>query len=240
MPTADGEFIGSYTFHGDAEQVFREFFGGNNPFADLFDYTSRQDSDGFMSFGGLKGRSQPKQDPPIERDLTLTLEEVFNGCTKKMKISRKVLNDDGRTTSTREKILTIGVKRGWKEGTKIIFPKEGDQGPNRIPADIVFVVKDKPHELFKREGNDLIFKPEIPLVTALTGGSIEVPTLDGRKIMVSINEIVSPGYRKRVVGEGMPLVNDPSMRGDLVVEFRIQFPQTLSPQQKSLARQALV
>ena len=92
------------------------------------------DADGFSSFGGLKGRSQPKQDPPIERELALTLEEVFNGSVKKMKISRKVLNEDGRTTSTREKILTITVKRGWKEGSKITFPKEGDQGPNKIPG----------------------------------------------------------------------------------------------------------
>ena len=90
------------------------------------------------------------QDPPIEKDLVLTLEEIFNGAVKKMKISRKVgsyykyngycyrlnqvLNDDGRTTSTREKILTIKVKQGWKEGTKVTFPKEGDQGPNRIPG----------------------------------------------------------------------------------------------------------
>ena len=44
----------------------------------------------------------------------------------------QVLNDDGRTTSMREKILTIAVKRGWKEGTRITFPKEGDQGPNKI------------------------------------------------------------------------------------------------------------
>ena len=46
-------------------------------------------ADGFASFGGLKGRAQPKQDPSIERELVLTLEEIFNGCTKKMKISRK-------------------------------------------------------------------------------------------------------------------------------------------------------
>ena len=57
---------------------------------DLFNFDSVTDADGFTSFGGLKGRSQPKQDPPIERDLALTLEEVFNGCIKKMKISRKV------------------------------------------------------------------------------------------------------------------------------------------------------
>ena len=64
----------------------------------------------------------------------LTLEEVYNGCTKKMKISRRVLNDDGHTTSTREKILTINVKKGWREGTRITFSKEGDQGPNKIPG----------------------------------------------------------------------------------------------------------
>ena len=64
----------------------------------------------------------------------LTLEEVYNGCTKKMKISRRVLNDDGHTTSTREKILTINVKKGWREGTRITFNKEGDQGPNKIPG----------------------------------------------------------------------------------------------------------
>lgn len=44
----------------------------------------------YPKFGGLKGRSQPKQDPPVERDLMLTLEEVYNGCIKKMEISRKV------------------------------------------------------------------------------------------------------------------------------------------------------
>lgn len=49
----------------------------------------------------------------------------------------QVLNDDGRTTSTREKILTITVKRGWSEGTKVTFTKEGDQGPNRIPGNYI-------------------------------------------------------------------------------------------------------
>ena len=47
-------------------------------------------TDGHVAFGGLKGHSQPMQDPPVEKDLTLTLEEAFNGCIKKMKISRKV------------------------------------------------------------------------------------------------------------------------------------------------------
>lgn len=241
VPTSDGEYSPRYTFHGDANRVFQNFFGGNNPFSDLYNFDAARDADGCSSFGGLKGRARPKQDPAIERDLSLTLEEVFNGCIKKMKISRKVLNDDGRTTSTREKILTITVKGGWQAGTRITFTKEGDQGPNKIPADIVFVVKDKPHPLFKREGSDLIYQPEIPLVTALTGGAIEVPTLDGRIIRVPINETVYPGYQKTVVGEGMPLVGEPAAAasGDLLVCFKILFPATLSPGQKDLIKQAL-
>ena len=46
----------------------------------------------------------------------------------------QILNEDGQTTSTREKILTITVGRGWREGTKVRFTKEGDQGPNKIPC----------------------------------------------------------------------------------------------------------
>jgi DnaJ family protein B protein 13 len=90
-----------------------------------FESSTLQPSTGF---GGLRGRGRPKQDPPIERDLALTLEEIYSGCIKKMKISRRVMNDDGHTSSIRDKILTINVKKGWSSGTRITFQKEGDQG----------------------------------------------------------------------------------------------------------------
>ena len=57
---------------------------------ELFNYEDTLEVGGYPKFGGLKGRSQPKQDPAIEQDLMLTLEEVYNGCIKKMEISRKV------------------------------------------------------------------------------------------------------------------------------------------------------
>ena len=104
-------------------------------FSDTFtEFYDRVDGDMHMGFGGLHGRGAKKQDPPIERELALSLEEVFHGCTKKMKISRRVMNEDGHTSSIRDKILTITVKRGWKPGTRITFPEEGDQGPNNIPG----------------------------------------------------------------------------------------------------------
>ena len=62
-----------------------------------------------------------------------------------MKISRHVMNEDGHTSSVRDKILSIRVKKGWKQGTRITFPEEGDQGPNTIPADIgKFTLRNNP------------------------------------------------------------------------------------------------
>lgn len=232
-----GAWTQGYIFHGNPEKVFRDFFGGDNPFQEYYD---KVDGDMHMSFGGLHGRGAKKQDPPIERELVLSLEEVFHGCVKKMKISRRVMNEDGHTSSIRDKILTITVKRGWKPGTRITFPQEGDQGPNNIPADIVFIVKDKQHSRFRREGTNLIHVAKIPLGKALIGTTIEVHTLDDRILHIPINDIVRPGYKKVVPREGMPVTSDPEEKGDLIIEFDIEFPKSLTPDKKELVRHALL
>jgi DnaJ-class molecular chaperone len=119
-----------------------------------------------QQMGGLNGGQQGKkksQDPPIFHDLLVSLEDIAVGTTKKMKISRKVLSGDGRSTYLEDKVLTIDIKPGWKAGTKITFPREGDQSPNTLPADIVFIIKDKPHQFFKRDGVDLIYSARITL-----------------------------------------------------------------------------
>lgn len=232
-----GAWTKGYTFHGDAEKVFRDFFGGDNPFQEFYD---RVDGDLSMSFGGLHGRGRKKQDPPIERDLYLSLEEVYHGCTKKMKISRRVMNEDGHTSSIRDKILTITVKKGWKPNTRITFPEEGDQGPNNVPADIVFIVKDKQHPRFRREGINLVHTAKVPLGKALTSCTVDIHTLDDRMLHIPINDIIKPGYKKVVPKEGMPVSTDPTQRGDLIIEFDIEFPQTLTPEKKELVKSALL
>ena len=129
------------------------------------------DRDPFSGFGGhssmtghtAQGQASQRQDPPVMVDLNVSLEDINKGTTKRMKITRNVLNPDGRTTKVENKVLTIQVKPGWKEGTKITFPKEGDQSPNKLPADIVFVVKDKPHQTFTRSGSDLKYKATLGL-----------------------------------------------------------------------------
>ncbi|XP_048954849.1 dnaJ homolog subfamily B member 13 isoform X2 [Canis lupus baileyi] len=226
-----------YVFHGNPEKVFHEFFGGDNPFGEFFD---AEESEIDLNFGGLRGRGVKKQDPPIERDLYLSLEDLFFGCTKKIKISRRVLNEDGYSSTIKDKILTIDVKPGWRQGTRITFEKEGDQGPNIIPADIIFIVKEKLHPRFRRENDNLLFVNPIPLGKALTCCTVEVKTLDDRLLNIPINDIVHPKYFKKVPGEGMPLPEDPTKKGDLFIFFDIQFPTRLTPQKKQMLRQALL
>ncbi|XP_065650076.1 dnaJ homolog subfamily B member 13 isoform X2 [Hydra vulgaris] len=236
IPNIEGGFTKGYVFHGDAEKVFKEFFGGENPFLEMYEISPHDVEIGM--FGGLKGRGQRKQDAAIERDLYLTLEEVYHGCIKKMKITRRVMNEDGHSSSIRDKILTINVKPGWRAGTKIIFSKEGDQGPNNIPADIIFLIKDKPHVLFQRDGDNVIYTASVTLKEALIGCIVDVPTLDGRVLSIPVNEIICHGYKKVVENEGMP-ISKRNNRGDLVILFNIIFPQRLTSEQKDLISQAL-
>ena len=107
-------------------------------------------------------RKEKPQDPPIEHDLYVSLEDINRGVTKRMKITRRVVANDG-TVRKEDKVLAINVKPGWKSGTKITFQREGDQAPNKIPADIVFIIRDKPPPHFKREGSDLKYTCQISL-----------------------------------------------------------------------------
>lgn len=175
--------------------MFAEFFDGRNPFDTFFVQRNGDDEDGddtFSTFhvGGFGSVSFPrgrgpdgrKQDPPVLYDLRVSLEEIYSGCTKKMKISHKRLGPDGKTVRNEDKILTIEVKRGWKEGTKITFPKEGDQTPNNIPADVVFVLKDKPHDVFRREGSDIVYPAKISLREVRGGTSRWGESQGGRRV----------------------------------------------------------
>jgi len=184
-------------------------------------------------------RKEKPQDPPIEHDLYVSLEDINRGVTKRMKISRRVVSNDG-SVRKEEKVLTINVKPGWKSGTKITFQREGDQAPNKIPADIVFIIRDKPHPHFKREGSDLKYTCQLSLKEALCGARAEVPVLGGERMVINMqDEIVEPSTVKRIVGKGLPNPKEPRRKGDLIVSFDIVFPKSLTQSTRDLFRSHL-
>ncbi|KAF5193399.1 Chaperone protein dnaj [Thalictrum thalictroides] len=182
--------------------------------------------------GGEASSYAQRKAPPIERNLPCSLEDLYKGTTKKMKISRDVLDASGRPMSV-EEILTIEIRPGWKKGTKITFPEKGNEQRGVIPADLVFIIDEKPHGIFKRDGNDLIVTQKLSLVEALTGYTVQLTTLDGRSLTIPINSIISPSYEEVVKGEGLPIPKEPSKRGNLRIKFNIKFPSRLTPEQKT-------
>lgn len=145
----------------------------------------------------------------------------------------------GRIIIQEEEVLKIQVKPGWKKGTKVAFEGKGDEKLGYLPADIIFVVDEKIHPLFTREGDDLELGVEIPLVNALTGCSIPVPLLGGEKMTLSFEDILYPGYEKVIRGQGMPNPKEPGRRGDLRIKFLVEFPTELSDEQRAQASRIL-
>jgi len=184
--------------------------------------------------GGNRKKQQRTQDPTIEKEVFVTLDDILKGCEKKMKISRKIYGEDG-TVRSEDKVLKIVVKPGWKSGTRITFAKEGDQAPGKIPADIAFIIRDKPHPLFTRDGSNLRFTYKVPLREALCGTVIQVPTLEGNKVGINCTEeVIKPNATKRLQGYGLPFPKDAARRGDIVVQFEILFPDRLTQSSKDI------
>ena len=71
-----------------------------------------------------------------------------------------------------------------------------------MPADIQFIIGEKPHDRFEREGNNLVMNQRVPLADALCGLTIRVATLDNRVLTIPIQEVITPGFTKVVKGEG--------------------------------------
>ncbi|XP_043269384.1 dnaJ homolog subfamily B member 13-like [Venturia canescens] len=156
-----------------------------------------------------------------------------------MKIERLVFKTENEAeTVMREKILTVPIQPGIATGTQITFPEEGDQGPSKIPADIIFVTEDRPHETFKRECANLSVTVRIFLREALIGTVVPVKTIDERILRIPVTSIVTPEYEKIVPGEGLPLPLNPEQRGDLVIRFDIEFPIYMPMTSKSYLKKA--
>lgn len=234
------ELFGRGAFGGMGDDDDMGGFGGGFggfPFGAFGGMGGMPGMGGMGGMGGMPGMgrrpSGPVKAKAIEHRLNLTLEELYAGTTKKMKISRKV---KGMST---DEILEIAVRPGWKKGTKITFQEKGDEEPGIIPADIVFVLDEKPHPRFRRDGDNLHHTAVLPLADALCGTTLQIPHLDGTTIDFPVKDLVRPGDTKVVRGKGMPITKQPGSFGNLLVHFEVRFPRELSDAAKQQLREVL-
>lgn len=186
------------------------------------------------SFDLSSGRQSRKVEPDVVTiSMPVSLIDLFTGCVKKMKLNRK-----GPNGSRESKIVEVTIKPGWKAGTKITFKNEGDyQLKCQARQNIQFVLEEKPHPIFKREGNNLRIDVPLTFKESLCGFQKDIITIDNRKLNINRVQPVTPGFITTYSGLGMPLPKNPSNRGDLEVCFKVSYPTSLTPAQRQIINQ---
>ncbi|CAN6704680.1 unnamed protein product [Malus baccata var. baccata] len=217
----------SFTFSPrDADDIYAEIFrsngdgggvGGGGRYSDGFFRTSNY---GGPEFAGPSGAAPARNAKgKFENLLPCSLDELYKCVKKKMKISRNIYD---------AKILAIKIRPGWKKGTKITFPEKGNQEQGVIPADLIFIVDEKPHTLYKKDSNNLVVNQEITLLEAFTSKTLDLTTLDGRNLTISLTDIIKPGVEMVVPNEGMPISKELGKKGNLRIKFDVKYPSRLT------------
>ena len=130
-----------------------------------------------------------------------------------------------------EEIVTVKIPAGVGEGMQLSMRQKGNAGKhNGIPGDLLILVEEEEDKTLIRDGNNLIYNLLLSIPTAALGGTVEIPTIDG-KAKVKIEPGTQPGKVLRLRGKGLPDVNGYGT-GDLVVNVSIYVPETLSKEER--------
>jgi DnaJ family protein B protein 4 len=183
------------------------------------------------------GRSKTPESTVLEKHIGFTLEELFKGTRKKLRVKRKTFDVSGKI-SREDKDLEIPVKPGMKAGSKFKFKGVGDE-IDGSKQDLHFIIEERPHEYFVRDGDDLIITVSLPLKDALLGWSKTISTIDGKQLKVSHAGPTSPTWQESFPGQGMPISKNPTERGNLIVKVNIVFPTSLTSEQKAQLKNIL-
>jgi curved DNA-binding protein len=198
---------------------------GQNPFE--FHFNSGNFEDVFSNFGfggggfGFGGRQQ-QRNKTININVDLFLEDVLNG---------KELDAELAVPNGKKKIINISIPAGIEGGQQVRYQGMGDASITGIPpGDLIVNIRVMPHPVFRREGDSLIVEKNISVWDAILGCALDLQTLDGKKLNIT----VPPGTQSETVlscrNEGLPNMRS-RHRGNLLIKIKVVIPRNLSPNQ---------
>lgn len=149
------------------------------------------------------------------------------GQGEKFSSKDRCKNCNGHKVERKKKILEVHIDKGMKDGQRITFHGEGDQEPGLEPGDVIIVLDQKEHPVFKRQEDNLRTNVNLKLVEALCGFKKTIQTLDNRTLIISTQpgEVIKPNDIKSIQSEGMPIYKEPYEKGQLIVQFQVEFPE---------------
>lgn len=276
---------GGFSSMDDIFSMFGDIFGGHG-------------GGGFGGFGGFGGGGGARRKPQyrgadLRMKVSLTLQEVLTGTTKKFKVKKDVACQHchgtgaeagsgsetcptchgsgvvSRTVRTMlgmmqtqsecptchgegtviknkctecggtgvvkgEEVVEVKIPAGVAEGMVVNVPGKGNAGQhNGISGDIQVYITEESNDTFVRDGNDVIYNLLLDFPTAVLGGEVEIPTIDGGKVKIKVEPGTQPGKTLRLRGKGLPSVPGyGNGTGDLVVNISVYVPKTLSSDEK--------
>lgn len=143
----------------------------------------------------------------------------------------------GQGVTEKRRTLNIRIPPGVETGSRLKVSGEGETGPNGgPPGDLYVVTHVKRHPIFERQGNDLVVVANIAVTTAMVGGEIQVPLIDGKKAKLKIPAGTQSNQIFRLKGKGMPMMGGRG-RGDQHVIIHVLVPKSLNGRSKDLIKE---
>jgi curved DNA-binding protein len=208
-----GQQQGGYTRY--TTEDLQDLFGEGAPFSDFFTHL----------FGAEAAQAQPRaaRGRDIEQPVTVTLAEAYKGTVRRLKRS------DGPT-------IEVKIPPGVETGSRMRVKGQGMAGRRSQAGDLWLAITVEDDPRFVREGSDLHTRVQVPLYTALLGGEVTVPLLEG-KAKIKVKPETQAGCELRLKGQGMPVHGDPGTRGDLYVAIDVRLPTKLSEKERALLKE---
>jgi len=197
-------------------------------------------------FGGMGGRigRRPRRGQDIEYPVEVSLAEAYRGTTRMLETQstepcpsckgKGCIACANQGVVARPRRIEVKIPPGVKDGSRVRIAGEGGSGySSGSRGDLYLKVSVKPDSRFKRVGDDLHVEMPLPLVDAVLGGETEVPTLNGKKLLLKIPPETQNGKAFRLANQGMPKLGS-NAKGDLLAQVKVVLPTSLSKEEKEL------
>jgi molecular chaperone DnaJ len=245
------EYADQFAKAGGQERVRWDFGKGGTTFeyGDLSEF-----GDIFSSLFGDSGigsrmRRGPQRGQDIESPIEVSLEEAYHGSTRIIQFqtaepctacggtgrvgNRVCTICNGTGGKVIPKRLEVKIPAGVRDGSRIRIAGEG--GPGRAggsKGNLYLVAKVLPHKLFERKGDDLYTEVSVPLATAMLGGEVGLPTLNGN-LSLKIPAETQNGKVFRLAGKGMPQLGN-NKYGNMFAKIKVVLPANLTEEERKL------
>lgn len=187
----------------------------------------------------------------IQKDTGFIKQRIQRSCSRCSGSGQYIASSDrcgnckGEGYYQKREVITVDIPPGTRDGESFVMKNMADEAPNTRPGDVIITVKEAAHPDFQRIGSNLAHTVKLPLITALSGGKVEIKFLNNTILNVTIEEgdIIGPDSVKMIKNMGFPSFGKDGSKkmGDLILKFDIVFPtkEQLNSESLALLKEAL-